>query len=157
MLHDLSAICHLCLYKSYEGPVEMRGFVSFHIRFVNSFSCLVVLGCYLKRSGSCPFRNTSWNVRWRTINHMELRVEFAKNYCSAAKEPQLCLSPKNGNGDLVNRWWERVCDVRLGTDVCLQKCTENQENISSWEAVHVTKKMVFSRGLFAELWFGVVG
>jgi len=71
---------------------------------------------------------------------MELQVEFAKNYCSAAKEPQLCLSPKNGNGDLVNRRWERVYEVRLGTDVCLQKCAENPENISSCRSCSCNKE-----------------
>jgi len=88
---------------------------------------------------------------------MELQVEFAKNCCSAAKEPQLCLSPKNGNGDLVNRWWERVCEVRLGTDVCLQKCTENQGNISSCRSCSCNKENVLLKKSVCAVIIGVAG
>jgi len=88
---------------------------------------------------------------------MELQVEFAKNYCSTAKEPQLCLSPKNGNGDLVNRWWERVCEFRLGTDVCLQKCTENPENISSCRSCSCNKENGLLKQYVCRVMIGVAG
>jgi hypothetical protein len=62
---------------------------------------------------------------------MEVRVEFAKNYCSASKGASTLSLAKELEWKPCKQTMRKGCDVRLRTDVCLQKCTEHQENISS--------------------------